>query len=377
MGTYPFPRLHDSYLTFITLKRQGLHRISHQKKIEASDDYEYVYEDEAGKGVMIYVIDTGIFIGHQDFEGRAIWGTTIPKESPNDDDQGHGTHVAGIAAGKQWGVAKKAQLTAIKVFNSTGKGTTDNILAGLIWADKDASSRALQAAEEIKATGSSSHKGSVINMSLTSPKSKALSAAALKTIQHGHHVVVAAGNFRTRACDYSPADVPETITIGATDKADKRAYFSNWGTCVDLFAPGKDIVSCSIRSESSTVTMSGTSMAAPHVSGLLAYLISIYPHATFNPKLTQNTLLDAYSAAFNVLPNFVASMLPKPELFQQLEMVSVAEPLTPAQLKKAVMDIATWGKIEDTMSPNNALLFNNATTPSGKAWFKEHFWAMA
>lgn len=354
---------------------QGLHRISHRNKITPTESYEYVYTEGPGKGAMIYVIDTGIFIGHKDFGGRAKWGITIPKGSPDDDDHGHGTHVAGIAGGKQWGAAKEAQLTAVKVFNSTGTGSSDNILAGLVWADKDASSRALQAAAEIKATGSSSHKGSVINMSLTAPRSRALSTAASRAIGHGHHVIVAAGNFNKDACFYSPADVPETITVGATTIRDSRAIFSNRGNCVDLFAPGRDIVSCGIRSDTATTTMSGTSMASPYVAGVVAYLISIYPHATFNPKVSQNSLLDAYSAAFGVLPAFVSGMLPKPELFQQVEAATVAAPLTPAQLKKAVMDIATWGAIDDTMSPNNALLNNNATGPSGRAWFTETFWA--
>lgn len=356
---------------------QGLHRISHLSKIESSD-YEYVYEegDEVGKGVTVYIIDTGIRLTHEEFEGRASWGTTIPPDSPDDDDHGHGTHVGGTVAGKTYGIAKHADLIAVKVFGASGTGTSDDILAGVEWADKDASDRALRAAEEIRATGFSSHKGSVINMSLRAGKSQSLSDGVRKAFEHGHHIVAGAGNDNADACTYSPGDVAEIFTVAASTVSDTRWDKSNFGNCVDIFAPGHNIKSAGRKSDTATMTAHGTSMAAPHVSGVLAYLISIYPHATFNPKVaSQSTLLEAYSAAYSALPAFVSCMLPKPESFLTIEKVTVAKALTPAQLKQGVLDIATWGWIEDAQSRNNALLFNNATSANIRSWANKNFWA--
>lgn len=148
------------------------------------------------------------------------------------------------------------------------------MLAGIEWADRDATARALQAAEEIRATGYSSHKGSVINMSLGAGLSRSLSDGAKKAYDHGHHVVVAAGNENVDACQSSPGDVPEIFTVAASTVSDRRWDDSNWGDCVDIFAPGHRVTSCGTRSDSSAVTADGTSMATPHVSGVLAARIS-------------------------------------------------------------------------------------------------------
>ena len=333
-----------------------------------------MYEgDEPGKGVTVYVIDTGIRTTHTEFEGRARWGTTVDPEGPSEDDHGHGTHVAGTVGGKTYGVAKHAELVAVKAFDKTGKGTSDDILAGVVWVDKDVSERALRAAE----VGYSESKGSVINLSLSAGQNDALDDGVRKAIEHGITVVAAAGNDDQDACVRSPGDVSETITVGASTVEDQLWDKSNWGRCVDLFAPGHNVKSAFKSSDTATFTASGTSMAAPHVAGVVAYLLSIYPHQTFNPQSTGASLLEAYTKAYGVLPDFVSRVLPDPEIFGSVHRTASFEgSLTPAQVKDAILRMATEGILGDTKGTDNFLLFNNATSADVHSWAVQHSWPL-
>jgi len=234
----------------------GLARIS-QRQFRARDIYHY--PDTAGEGVDVYIIDTGVNIEHQDFEGRASWGYTAPDGDSDVDGNGHGTHVASTVAGKSYGVAKKANIIAVKVLRSSGYGTTADVVAGIEWANQKASE---------------SDNASAANMSLGGGRSMALDRAVAKAIANGLPFAVAAGNSNADACRFSPAAVESAVTVGASTVADSRAYFSNVGQCVDIFAPGNDITGAWIGSTTAKRTISGTSMASPHVAGVMALFLA-------------------------------------------------------------------------------------------------------
>ncbi|KFY39745.1 hypothetical protein V495_05756 [Pseudogymnoascus sp. VKM F-4514 (FW-929)] len=231
----------------------GLGRISHK----AGASTEYVYDSSAGEGATVYVVDTGIYIEHDEFEGRATWGKNFIEGSPDTDENGHGTHCAGTIGGASFGVASKASLVAVKVLDGDGSGSNSGVIAGIDFVGSD-----------------SKGKG-VLSMSLGGTFSEAVNSAVESTIAAGVTVVVAAGNDGADASDYSPASAPNAITVGAIDNTDARASFSNFGKVLDVFAPGVDVKSAWIGSKSATNTISGTSMATPHVAGLAAYLIGL------------------------------------------------------------------------------------------------------
>jgi cerevisin len=235
----------------------GLARISQRDKLSGSP-YTYNYKENAGQGVNVYVIDTGINISHNDFEGRAVWGKTIPKGLSDKDENGHGTHCAGTVGGKTYGVAKKATLIAVRVLNKKGSGSNSDVIAGIEWAAKD------------QRYGI----GKVISMSLGGTPSSTLDQVVNKAADAGIAVVVAAGNDNLDATTSSPARAEKAITVGATNIKDERAYFSNWGSKIDIFGPGVDIKSAWIGSNDATNTISGTSMACPHIAGIAATFIS-------------------------------------------------------------------------------------------------------
>ncbi|KAF2830370.1 elastase-like serine protease [Ophiobolus disseminans] len=222
----------------------------------------YTYDETAGEGTCAYVIDTGIDIEHPDFEGRAEFLINTSRENCTTDEAGHGTHVAGTIGSKTYGVAKKTVLIAIKVLDGQGTGTKAGIIAGFQAAADDAPKRK----DECK-------KGLVANISLGGGLSQSVNDAAKAITAAGVFVAVAAGNYNDDAAHDSPASEPSVCTVGASAQNDTRAYFSNYGPLVDVFAPGLNITSLWLNH--TVHTISGTSMASPHVAGLGAYLLGL------------------------------------------------------------------------------------------------------
>jgi len=216
----------------------------------------YTYPDSAGEGTTVYIVDTGVNIKHVEFEGRAVWGMTANPSDRDDDFQGHGTHVAGTVAGKTFGVAKKANIVAVKVLGDNGFGSTASVITGVEWVARNATDK----------------KVAIANMSLGGGLSTALNRAVEAAIASGVTFVVAAGNDNAPAANYSPANVPSAVTVGATAIDDSRASYSNFGPEIDIFAPGSNITSAWIGNSTANNTISGTSMAAPHVAGVAALL---------------------------------------------------------------------------------------------------------
>ncbi|CCE80422.1 Piso0_003538 [Millerozyma farinosa CBS 7064] len=247
----------------------GLARISHRQPLTLSSFNQYLYDDESGKGVTAYVIDTGINVHHNEFGGRAKWGKTIPDNDEDADGNGHGTHCAGTIGSETYGVAKHANLVAVKVLRSNGSGSMSDVVKGVEYA--------VEAHKKEVSEKKKGFKGSAANMSLGGGKSPALDMAVNAAVKAGINFAVAAGNENQDACNTSPASASDVITVGASTISDERAYFSNWGKCVDIFGPGLNILSTYIGSNDATATLSGTSMASPHIAGLLAYYLSLQP----------------------------------------------------------------------------------------------------
>jgi subtilisin family serine protease len=216
-----------------------------------------------GNGVNIYIIDTGILVTHAEFGGRATAAfTSIEDGNGAIDCHGHGTHVAGTAAGRTVGVATGARLYGVRVLSCTGGGTLSSVVAGLDWV---ALNRVLPA---------------VANMSLGGGKSYTMNAAIANLVARGVTVVAAAGNASQDACYYSPASEPTALTVAATDSTDNQASYSNHGSCVDLFAPGSNIYSAVASNDSAYSSLNGTSMASPHVAGAAALYLELNPAAS-------------------------------------------------------------------------------------------------
>ncbi|KAF2657879.1 subtilisin-like serine protease-like protein PR1A [Lophiostoma macrostomum CBS 122681] len=232
----------------------GLGRISHVSPGTST----YVYDDSAGTDTCAYVIDTGIYTAHPEFEGRATFLANYAGDGQNTDGNGHGTHVAGTIGSKTYGVAKQTKLYAVKVLDSSGSGTNSGVISGINYAANDQKTR-------------SCPNGAVANMSLGGSKSSAVNSAVASAVSAGLFFAVAAGNDGANAANYSPASEPTAFTVGATDSSDKIASFSNYGAVVDVFAPGVSILST--WNNGGTNSISGTSMATPHVAGLAAYLL--------------------------------------------------------------------------------------------------------
>lgn len=246
----------------------GLDRID-QRALPLSTTYTYT---NTGSGVNAYIIDTGIRISHSEFGGRASVGYDAIGDGQNGNDcNGHGTHVAGTVGGLVYGVAKSVRLYAVRVLNCSGSGTNSGVIAGVDWVRQNA------------------QKPAVANMSLGGGASSALDTAVNNAVNAGITFALAAGNSNRDACNFSPARVAAGITVGATTSTDARASYSNYGSCLDLFAPGSAITSAWISSNTSTNTISGTSMATPHVAGEAALYLQSNPAAS--PSVVRNALV--------------------------------------------------------------------------------------
>ncbi|GAA3391399.1 S8 family peptidase [Streptomyces roseoviridis] len=257
----------------------GLDRID-QKALPLNQSY--TYPDSAGQGVTAYVIDTGVRISHSDFGGRASNGyDAIDNDNTAQDGHGHGTHVAGTIAGTAHGVAKKAKIVGVRVLDNSGSGTTEQVVAGIDWVTRNAV------------------KPAVANMSLGGGVDTVLDDAVRRSIAAGITYAVAAGNDSSNASNYSPARVGEAITVGSTTSSDARSSFSNYGSVLDIFAPGSSIKSAWNTNDTATNTISGTSMATPHVAGAAALYLADNPTAT--PAAVSTALTSAAT------PNVVTS----------------------------------------------------------------------
>jgi subtilisin family serine protease len=244
----------------------GLDRIDQQYR-PLDTVYHYGYN---GTGVTAFIIDTGIYASHEDFAGRVLAGATFINDGRGTNDcNGHGTHVAGTVGGTRWGVAKGVSLVPVRVLDCRGSGSYSGVIAGIDWMVDSV----------MDGEVSNGTKPAVANMSLGGGKSTAMNSAVAGAVTNGVIMVVAAGNSSADACNYSPSSEPSAITVGATTSSDARSSYSNYGSCVDIFAPGSSITSAWNTGSNATNTISGTSMASPHVAGAAALALQVNPSA--------------------------------------------------------------------------------------------------
>jgi subtilisin family serine protease len=269
----------DGIATIVTTQSGatwGIDRVD-QRALPLSTSYTYT---STGSSVKAYIIDTGIRFSHSQFGGRAVTGEDEIDGGTADDCNGHGTHVAGTVGGSTYGIAKAVSLVAVRVLNCSGSGTWSGVIAGIDWVTADHASGA----------------PAVANMSLGGGANSSVDDAVRRMIADGVATAIAAGNGNQGgraqdACKYSPARVAQAMTIGATDRTDTKASWSNYGTCVDWFAPGVSITSAWKNSDTATNTISGTSMATPHTAGVAALYLALNNAAT--PQQVRDALYAA------------------------------------------------------------------------------------
>ncbi|GAA1587329.1 S8 family peptidase [Actinoplanes couchii] len=263
----------------------GLDRID-QRALPLSTTYTY----GASSGVTVYVVDTGITVGHTQFGGRASYGyDAVDNDNVAQDGNGHGTFVAGVAVGSTYGVAKSANVVGVRVLDNNGSGTTAGVIAGIDWV-----------------TANATPGRSVGNLSLGGGASTTLDAAVRRAITAGIPFTIAAGNSGVNASSTSPARVTEALTVGATGTTDAKASWSNYGSVLDLFAPGVSITSAWNTGTSATYTGSGTSFSAPHVAGAVALYLAANPGAsvaTVNAAIVNNATTGVVTSAGSGSPN--------------------------------------------------------------------------
>jgi len=261
----------------VAVNTWGLTRIAEAKM---SLDGFYRYPTTGGQGVIAYILDTGIYIQHTDFSGRATFGWKAEPGWSDTDGNGHGTHVASTTVGAAYGVARSATTIGVKVLGDNGSGSWAGVIGGVDWTIGQYVGH---------------KKPSVINMSLGGGFNAAVNAAVDAAVNAGVVVAVAAGNSNNDACGLSPAGADEVLTVGSTDigvaETDIRSYFSSYGPCVEVFAPGSDITAAWIGSPTAIRTISGTSMASPHVAGVACLMRGEVPHAP--ARDIQNSLISS------------------------------------------------------------------------------------
>jgi len=294
----------------------GIDRIDERQRTEDG----FLTLEGRGQGTRIYVVDTGVRATHTDFTNRVAVGfTSISDGRGSSDCNGHGTHVASSAAGTNYGVASLATIVPVRVLDCDGSGTTDDVLRGLDWV-----------MSQIQTT----HNRAVVNMSLGGSFDESLNQAVRSIVALGVPVVAAAGNSARDACTFSPAGERLAITVAAATPSDEEAGYSNYGPCVDIFAPGSEIVAAGILSDTSTTVKSGTSMAAPHVAGYVAVVKGLFPSATssavaniISGASTTNTLT---SVSANTVNRMLYVSLPKCDVAAYVNVACTVPVVAPA-----------------------------------------------
>lgn len=317
----------------------GLDRID-QRERPVNNSYTYGND---GEGVHIYIMDTGIRNSHEEFTGRIGAGYNAVSNEDAADCNGHGTHVASTAAGTTYGVAKKATIHPVKALGCDGTGTGQELVAAINWMQTNAPS------------------GSVVNMSLGAGKSPYLNSLVAGLVTKGVTAVVAAGNDNQNACNVSPASEASAITVGASTQADGRASFSNFGSCVDIFAPGTQTKAAWYTGDSHTRILQGTSMASPHVAGAAALYLKANSGST--PAQVKTGLLSA--ATSGVLSGVNGS--PNKLLYVKFDSPA-AQPDTSPQANETHVGSLTWGAEQEEKIPTVTAPATTGGTLTGPAW---------